>query len=104
MFVESQDADRDAFVGKLGEEFPEVLPIRAGHDDAAQHTFGMAVTNVRHHIRVDVGVLGELGLGEHREPDIAQRLHPRPDGIGAVWGHIGEHGGFGGDPNPSVVG
>lgn len=51
-------------------------------------------TSMVEHVVVDVGVLGELGLGEHRVAHVAQRIDPRPHDIGAARGHIGEHRGL----------
>ena len=94
MFAESDDGDRGPLAGDLQQRLAKRLAVGRGHDEPRQ-TGGVATDlDVVEHVVVDVGVLGELGLGEHRVAHVAQRIDPWPHDIGAARGHVGEHRGL----------
>lgn len=80
---------------ELLQRFTEGLAICAGDNHLVEEVLVGAVGDMGEHVGVVVGMLVGLRLGEDSEADIAQRFHPRADVIGAVWGDIGEDGGFG---------
>ena len=59
-----------------------------------QAAFARPELDVGEHVVVHVRVVGELRFREHGEAHVAQRLHPRPDDVGAARRHVGEDGGL----------
>ena len=70
---------------QLLERLAEGPPVAGGHDDpCCSCALVGAEPDVAEHVVVDIGVFGRLRLGEDGEADVAQRLHPRPDDLGAA--------------------
>jgi hypothetical protein len=104
VLVEADDGDGQTLGDELVDGLLEVLAVRGGDDEAPQDALRVPTPDVRQHVRVDVGVLVGLRLGEHGETDVAQRLHPRADDVRAAGGDVGEHGGLGLDAAARLMG
>src|ERR1700722_19659460 len=90
MFAKSKHLDGYPATRDFLQWQPERLAVGGRHHQRRQ-TLLRALRDVREHVAVDIAVLVELGLGEDRESDVAQRIDPRPHHISAARGDVGEH-------------
>ncbi|SKV54000.1 Uncharacterised protein [Mycobacteroides abscessus subsp. abscessus] len=96
MFAKSQHTDGHSVTGDYFQRFAESLTIRRGHKHPGQ-ALGGPQLDMSKHVDVDVAVLVDLGFGEYRKPNIAQRLDPRAHHFGTPRRDIGKDGGLGFD-------
>ena len=75
-------------------EVPGTLDRRRRHHDSGE-ALAAPELDVLEHVRIDIAVLIDLRLGEHRETHVTQRFDPRADDIGAAGRDVGEDRRFG---------
>src|SRR5690606_18992144 len=94
VLAETEHLGRDALLSEPFEGLTERLPVGGGHHDTGE-TLPVPQLDVAQHVGVDIAVLVDLRLGEHREAHITQGLDPGADDVRAAGCDVGEHRGLG---------